>query len=115
MQMVVFNLQSIQMILTEPVYYFSGELEFRFNSDFTFNAKVYSGLDQTTYSELITENPYFNNTPLIDHQYSIADISAYIYYHPTTEFGMTAGINYDQVERMMMFNYDTLGSFNMFL
>jgi hypothetical protein len=88
-----------------------GELEFRFSSDFTFNAKVYSGLDKTTFTDLIQENPYFNQTPLIDHPYNIADVDAYVYFHPITDVGITAGINYKQVERMRNFQYDTLGSF----
>lgn len=90
----------------------AGNLEYRINQDFTFNANIHSGLDQTTYSDLISQNPYFNQTPLIDHPYNIAKIRTGIYYHPTTYLGVTAGFMYNISDRMMMFQYDTLGAFN---
>lgn len=90
----------------------SGELEYRINDDFTFGARAYSGLDKNAYRYILKQNPYFNSTPLIDHPYNIADIESFIFYHPTTKIGITAGMEYKIADRMINFQYDTLGSFN---
>lgn len=90
-----------------------GNFEYRLNKNFTLNAEVGSGLEKTTYTDLIRANPYFNNTPLIDHPYNIAKIKGQIYYHPNTRLGIKAGAIYSLSDRMVLFEYDTLGSFNM--
>lgn len=87
------GLQSASSMITD---YASGLLvaggaEFRFDKDYTLRAQVRSGLDPTNLAEFRRANPYVNDTSQLDVVYDIADVGAFLNYHPNPNLGASFG------------------------
>ncbi len=77
----------------------SGRMDINLNRDFTVKASVKSGLNKLSFFDLMERNPYLSDSAHVDYEYDIADVKGFLYYHPNTDIGASAGIRFRKSNR----------------
>lgn len=80
-----------------------GDIEYRYNSKFTINTKIQSGLNKKSFAEMYDDNPYISIINDIDFAYDIINFSGSMFYHPDNDIGITVRIAYKSTARMPYF------------
>lgn len=77
-----------------------GGVDLFLGPDLTLQATAKSGLRPVGFADLLDQNPYLNDSIVLDASYDIVDLDGMLLFHPTTRLSIGAGIRLRQTDRM---------------